>query len=97
MDREEEIRDIKEIINNMEKENAHYYVEENGHLCSKEAFADCVAIAEVLYNAGYRKADDVRRETAREILKEFWNIQFGQRELDNVCIRLAEKYGVEVE
>lgn len=28
--------------------------------------------AKILYNAGYRKADDVRKETAKEVLGEFY-------------------------
>lgn len=34
------------------------------------------------------------KDTAKEILQEFWHIRHGQTELDNVCIRLAEKYGL---
>lgn len=65
-------------------------------VCSntKICTSDCYTCgAAYLHNAGYRD----EKETAREILQEFWNIQYGQTELDNVCIRLAEKYGVEVE
>ena len=41
--------------------------------------------------------NDARKETAKEILQQFWKIQWGQSELDNVCLRLAKRYGVEVE
>ncbi len=49
------------------------------------------------YDAGYRKEEEVQKETAKAILKEFWGLKWGQSELDNVCIRLAEKFGAEVE
>ena len=43
------------------------------------------------------RIEQTRKGTAREILQEFWKIQWVQSELDNVCIRLAKEYGVEVE
>lgn len=50
--------------------------------------------AEELYESGYRKAEEIRKKTAREILTEFRDIHWGQSEMDNVFIRLSEKYGV---
>lgn len=37
---------------------------------------------------------EIRKQVAKEILQEFWRIKRGQTELDNVCIRVAEKYGL---
>lgn len=84
MDKEKEIEEMRKSI--------HYALRELENAEQLEQ-----AIAEKLTSDGYRKADEVRKETAKEILKEFWKIQWGQSELDNVCIRLAEKYGVEVD
>ena len=62
-------------------------------------------IAEGLYNAGYRKAGEVRKETAKEILlllgkgydetekTEFNNLQWYKE----FCRELKHRYGVEVE
>lgn len=51
-------------------------------------------IAEYLVDIGYCKKEVVSKQVAKDILEEFWRIQYGQTELDNVCIRLAEKYGL---
>ena len=62
-------------------------------------------IAEGLYNTGYRKAGEVRKETAKEILlllgkgydetekTEFNNLQWYKE----FCRELKHRYGVEVE
>lgn len=54
-----------------------------------------------LCNAGYRKADEVRKETAKEILQYFYDLcsknPFGDYDLcDHDIKELAKKYGVEV-
>lgn len=55
--------------------------------------------AKALYNAGYRKADEVRKETAREILSQIDKIL----KRNHICSvlgeidELAKKFGVEVE
>lgn len=87
MTKEEQIEEMLQAV-----KNAH--LEERPHDYIKDP---AKAICAVLYETGYRKADEVRQETAREILCEFWVVQWGQSELDNVCIRLAEKYGVDME
>lgn len=69
MDREKAKSDIADIINNMEKRNAHYYVEENGRSIQKEAFADCRAIAEELVNAGYGNIEQALTEFAERLKK----------------------------
>lgn len=40
------------------------------------------------------RADDAERRVAYDILNKIWQVTYGQQELDNVCIRLAEQYGV---
>lgn len=53
-------------------------------------------VAEAIYNAGYRKSEEVRKETAKEILKLIKGIKhIGslRSELDMIAI----EYGVEVE
>lgn len=68
---------------------------------------------ETLYNAGYRKAEEVRKETAKEILDEIDNALHdlamcyakGHKDYYAVCeyvhlkiiSKIAKKYGVEVE
>ena len=66
-------------------------------------------IAEQVINAGYRKADDVRRETLKEVLQELYSmIEYEKMGLDEEFLYglnlaedqifiLCEKYGVEVE
>lgn len=79
--------------------------------CKAKASGVCVMteIATELYNAGYRKADEVRKETVKEILQiiemRAKNICFDTNEEQfAVCHTVAEikqaisdKYGVEVE
>ena len=37
---------------------------------------------------------EIRKQVAKDILQEFWHIERGQTELDNVCIRIADKFGL---
>ena len=52
MDKEKQIEEMANIINEMDDCNAHYYDE---YMIKCDAFADANAIAKVLYDAGYRK------------------------------------------
>lgn len=66
-------------------------------------------LAKVLFSAGYRKAEDVRRETLKEVLQELYSmIEYEKMGLDDEFLYglnlaedqifiLCEKYGVEVE
>lgn len=72
------------------------------HTCS-HCYANTTKIgdfAEMLYNADYLKADEVRKETAREILTELSNISVGGlvMKLKNYpqFKEICEKYQVEV-
>lgn len=63
--------------------------------------------AEAIYNTGYRKADEVRKETAREILDMLYDmgIDKGMLECCRICDvngvslakQICEKYGVEID
>lgn len=62
--------------------------------------------AELFYNAGYRKAEEVRKETAKEILQCLYDkcyeiSNMGKGGISHVLpidiLQFAEKYGVEVE
>lgn len=63
--------------------------------------------AEELYNAGYRKADEVRNETAKEILKILYDQGIDKNiieccsiyDINGILIakEICEKYGVKVE
>lgn len=101
MTEQEQIEEIKEVICNMEEWAAHYY-DEYGY--EHEAFANCIGIASAIYNAGYRKADEVRKETAREILREirgYYPVDLehcdkGEAFILELCYELANKYDVKV-
>lgn len=68
---------------------------------------DYDTVAKYLYDAGYRKADDVKRETAKEILSDiYFNLKISAKEEPksndyyNVLgwiEEIAKEYGVEVE
>lgn len=63
--------------------------------------------AEALYNAGYRKADDVHKETAKVILYMLHDMGIDKETLEccriydvngvSLVEQICEKYGVEVE
>lgn len=63
-------------------------------------------IAKALYDAGYRKVDDVRKETAKEILQTLYDEcseitdetgeGVGYFVIDDDILCLAKQYGVEV-
>lgn len=57
--------------------------------------------ANKLYNAGYRKAEEIRKETAKEILNELIDssnkITFFDCRMALGLDKLAKQYGVEVE
>lgn len=60
-----------------------------------KAFGACnIHRAQILYNAGYQKADEVRKETAREILGTLYKecLEYG-KSTDGVKW-IAGKYGV---
>jgi hypothetical protein len=70
-----------------------------------KAFGACnIHRAQILYNAGYRKAEDVRKETARECLKILYNIgcNYATSDFDigwnnaikKVYRKISQKYGV---
>lgn len=64
-------------------------------------------IAKALYDAGYRKVDDVRKETAREILDMLYDMGIDKEILEccrifdvngvSLTKQICEKYGVEIE
>ena len=83
------------------------------HKCIKSSCEECIkndrkcadyTRAEALYNAGYRKADEVRKETAREILREirgYYPVDLehcdkGEAFILELCYELANKYDVKV-
>ena len=64
-------------------------------------------IAKALYDAGYRKVDDVRKETAREILDMLYDMGIDKETLEccrifdvngvSLTKQICEKYGVQIE
>lgn len=52
-------------------------------------------IAKQIYESGYRKADEVRKETAQEICR--WLRSWLKWDEEGVVMEIAEKYGVEAE
>lgn len=63
--------------------------------------------AEAIYNAGYRKVDDVRKETAKEILDMLYGMGIDKEILEccgiydvngvSIVKQICEKYDVEVD
>ena len=63
--------------------------------------------AKAVYDAGYRKADSVRKETAKEILDMLYDIGIDNETLEccrifdvngvSLAKQICEKYGVEIE
>lgn len=82
---------IEEMANNITKHCPDKVEEE----CFNKDMNCISCIVNELYDAGYRKEDDVRKETAKEILNAVDDESNGQTiSVTNV---LRKKYGVEVE
>ena len=52
--------------------------------------------ATTLYDAGYRKAEEVRKDTAKEIINWVYKMQQAYYKDEAILGHLMEKYGVEV-
>lgn len=77
--------------------------------CSEVASQDCTCkeSAEELIHKGYRKADEVRKETAKEILNMLYATGIDKETLEcckifdvngvSLAKQICEKYGVEIE
>lgn len=95
MTKQEQIEEMTKLINSKEI----YPCEDDVHC--ENCFCSDKDTAEKLYNAGYRKADDVRKETAREILDKL-NALMEQYHYKSTAWRncanfIKETYGGEVE
>lgn len=92
MDKEKEIEEMSNVIAEIcEKQSKKYKCDD----CNN-------CMAEFLLNAGYRKADEVRKETAKEILQDLYDEASKYCDetmgLDTYEIKqLSKKYGVEVD
>ena len=90
MTKQEQIKEITQIICRRSKDN----------ICLIDKYpCDCncgwARYAEVIYNEWCRKADEIRKETAKEILNAVDNESNGQT--ISVTNYLRKKYGVEAE
>ncbi len=90
MDREKEIQEIATVDSVCAKAEAAC------KKCAKKCVHYYRAID--LYNAGYRKADEVRKETAKEIIQKTHDMykKYGIGKLLLWANALAAEYGVEV-
>lgn len=68
MTKQEQIEEMTKLINSKEI----YPCEDDVHC--ENCFCSHKDTAEKLYNAGYRKAEEVRKETAKEIFQKVVNI-----------------------
>lgn len=114
MTKEEQIKELKNIL--LEASNRFYGLkcDEACAYCEASAVYDAgyrkesknyIGTDEVLRSIDYRPVEEVRKETAKEILKSFENrfslyYPHGILTYDDIetqIISLAEKYGVEIE
>lgn len=68
MTKQEQIEEMTKII---QHEEEIYPCEDDVHC--ENCFCSHKDTAEKLYNAGYRKAEEVRKETAEKIFGDLWN------------------------
>ena len=54
-------------------------------------------VCRILYDAGYRKEEEVRREVAKEILQKWYQENEATNFEQDYVLELAYEYGVEVE
>lgn len=65
MDKEREIEEMAKTVNN----GCRVACSD----CRERALCEVRHVAEVLVDEGYRKADEARKETAKEILQTIWD------------------------
>lgn len=95
MNKQEQIEEMA-VLGCVRNPQAHT-AEECAKCGFKQGMCNAYRHAEALYDAGYRKADEVRKGTAKEILQE-WADDNSSMGLDNTFVNnIAKKYGVEVE
>lgn len=106
MTKQEQIEELKNIL--LEESNRFYGLkcDEACAYCEASAVYDAgyrkesknyIGTDEVLRSIDYRPVEEVRRETAKEILQE-WADDNSSMGLDNTFVKnIAKKYGVEVE
>ena len=100
MIRQEQIEEILEVI-----KHCGDYTNRDCAECDYRLYGECKnqkqCEAEALYDVGYRKVDDVRKETAEKILNELIDssnkITFFDCRMALGLDKLAKQYGVEVE
>lgn len=110
MTKQEQIEEMCEAIASMICEIYNPECDEyKPHTCS-HCYANSTLIgdfAEMLIDAGYRKADEVRKETAKEILNMLYDMGIDKEILEccgiydvngvSLVKQICEKYDVEVE
>ena len=84
-DKEQQILEMADLL----FDYAEDYCDADGHIITNK-------LAETLYESGYHKADEVRRETAKEILQEIYD-EIDYYSCQPAIEQLAKEYGVEVE
>lgn len=105
MTKQEQIEEMA-VIGCVRNPQAHT-AEECSKCDFKQGCCNAYRHAEALYNAGYREADEVRKETAKEILNMLYDMGIDKEileccriyDVDGVSLakQICEKYDVEVE
>ena len=84
---------IQEMVTILEKAMSPIEYDEGD--CATTAYPTEQDIAEELYDAGYREAEQVRKETAKEILQRLVRTYKDILPIVNVLEVIADEYGVE--
>lgn len=97
MTKEGQIEEMGDIVNYKMRSNQWYGFSEHD-LYKFIRSRDFKFLAKAIYNAGYRKADEVRKETAREIHLLMLEEMAKGVPVDEATVRYLAKhlYGVEV-
>ena len=73
-------------------------IEMEDYIATERTYRSSDEIASGLYDKGYRKADEVRKETAKEILQWLYNLRKGGFSLNASEVRrIAKDHGIEVD
>ena len=85
MTKQEQIEEMAQIINgSTELDTVAYY--------------RCMNIAKTIYSAGYRKSEEVRKETAKEIYERLIELSENPcNDREEIYKEVFGRYGVEVE
>lgn len=110
MTKKQQVKEIGDIIAKIiHRDSISIFEEDEDGEVNRISVINVNGLGRFIYESGYRKADEVRKETAREILQRLWkwkssiifdteSVLVAEAQFEKAILAFAkEEYGVEVE